>query len=390
MMSAISVIYHVPVTLRWDEEIIKVFMETAPYHFGGLQPSVNQRDILISGTPCTSLTGDLDKNLARLVANIVRGYRDIKAVRLEEHQSSRVYVDEDPFTSLTADGQITQSSPGVFNYSGDVVLCLRTIDRLLSTFGETLKATEEVYPTTLPSSALYRAGYFKSFPHHALFVAPVRFSENSIKAVSCLNMSDDEGAANTLMHLNFPALTMAPTVCYHTFNAMKDSCITSNKTVSARSHCHRFETRFQSLERLMTFQMREFVFIGTEEFVERQLDCCLGWFQNLLRGWNISFQTVTASDPFFGNTSDSKRLFQAALVLKREVKLYVPSTDRWIAVASFNNHRDSIVESFAIRHKSNQTVRSGCVGFGLERLMYCLYWAFGLNLDAWPEDLKNH
>jgi seryl-tRNA synthetase len=390
MVSSISVTYQVPEALRWDEEIIKVFVETAPYHFGGVRPLVNDRQILISGVPRMPLADSLEDKLAKLVADIVRGYRDVKSIKLEEHQSSRTYAAEDPFTSLMADRQITESSPGVFNYAGDVVLCLKAIDQFLSKFGETLGAAEEVYPTTLPSVTLHRSGYLKSFPHHALFVAPVRFSEKSVKAVSVLNLPNGQDAAKTLDHLDYPSLTLAPTVCYHTFNAHRDTCVSSNKTITARSHCHRFETHFHSLERLMTFQMREFVFMGTEDFVSRQLESCMEWFQNLLRGWNVSFQTVTASDPFFGNTSDSKRLFQAALVLKREVRLYVPATDRWIAVASFNNHRDSVVDSFGIHHEGGQTARSGCVGFGLERLMYCLYCAFGLNLNAWPDDLKKH
>lgn len=75
------------------------------------------------------------------------------------------------------------------------------------------------------------------------------------------------------------------------------------------------------------------------------------------------------------------------LALKREVRLHIPSSDRWIAAASFNNHQASLVKAFGIESKGDTPLASACVGFGYERLLYALFCAFGGDLADWPAEL---
>ena len=153
--------------------------------------------------------------------------------------------------------------------------------------------------------------------------------------------------------------------------------------------CHRFETgKNRSLERLSTFRMREIVVFGDAGHVARELDFYFDWFLDLLRSWDVGFRATTANDPFFASSSDGKRMFQTAFALKREVRLRIPGEQRWISVASFNNHSNSLVNAFSIAGEEDAGLVSGCVGFGYERLLYGLYCAFGVDTANWPKVLR--
>jgi seryl-tRNA synthetase len=388
MADAAGFCFHVPESLRWDEDIIKAFQECAPYHLGGHIPVIDGRDIRVIADPAHPLPSNAQEKIGTVITDLVRGFRDIRSVTLNAYQARRSYTGADIFAALEARAEITPSSPGVYQYSGRFLAAMRALDALIAKFADGIGAVEEDYPATLPTALLHRSGYLKAFPHHALFVAPVRYDQDAISAAQSLDLAEPANRTAATGLLDSPSRTLAPTVCYHVFNARQDSAMTHGTTISASSHCHRFETGFVTLERLMTFRMREIVFFGSAEHVQARLDHCLGWFEDLLKSWDISFQTVTASDPFFANAADSKRLFQAIRTLKREVRLYIPATDRWISVASFNNHADSLSKAFAIEGEDAERPQSGCVGFGLERLLYGLYSAFGLEAADWPDALR--
>jgi seryl-tRNA synthetase len=388
MADAGGITFHVPESLRWDEDIIKAFQECAPYHLGGRIPVIHGREIRVATDSANPLPANVLEKIGTVIANLVRGFRDIRSVPLNAYQSPRSYADADVFAALEARAEVILSSPGVYRYAGGFLATMRALDALIADFAYGIGAVEEDYPAILPIALLHRSGYLKAFPHHALFVAPVRFDQDAISAAQSLDLAEPANRTTATSLLNSPSHMLAPTVCYHAFNARQDAPVAHGTVISASSHCHRFETGFVTLERLMTFRMREIVFFGDAEHVQERLDHCLGWFEGLLRSWGISFQTVTASDPFFANAADSKRLFQAVRALKREVKLYVPATDRWISVASFNNHADSLVKAFAIEGYETEPPHSGCVGFGLERLLYGLYCAWGLDAAHWPDALR--
>ena len=110
--------------------------------------------------------------------------------------------------------------------------------------------------------------------------------------------------------------------------------------------------------------------------------------QSLFVDWGLKFRVLTASDPFFATGSERKRVYQMAMDLKYELQVYIPHSKSWLAVASFNNHQQSLVVPYNINFNSTSPLFSGCVGYGYERLAYALYSQFGTNEIFWPEDLK--
>ena len=388
MTADLDCTYVVPSALRWDGEVIKSFVESAPYYLGGLFPEVVDRCVTLKGRPQPALVEDPVEIVARLVADLARGYRDATERLLREHASSRPPPIGDPYDQLVDARHVIPAGPGRFSYHGEFRAKLECLDGLIRSHAHGRRAIEEIYPATVPADLLRRVGYLKSFPHHAFFVAPARFDQGSLQAAQDgQNVAEGEGEAAA--YLAEPADVLAPTVCHHSFHARLDRADQKTESVTALNTCHRFEAgNVRSLERLSTFRMREIVIFGDAKHVVDELDHYFEWFLTLLRQWDVSFQATTANDPFFGSSSDSKRLFQAAFAMKREVRLWIPATRRWISVASFNNHSHSLVNSFSIRGEGESAVASGCVGFGYERLLYGLYCAFGASNDAWPESLR--
>ena len=99
-----------------------------------------------------------------------------------------------------------------------------------------------------------------------------------------------------------------------------------------------------------------------------------------------------ANDPFFVANNTVKKIFsQRALELKYELRLLVAPeqpTDRSIAVASFNFHEKFFGETFHISQENQKPVLTGCVGFGLERLVYAFLCQHGLDESNWPQIVK--
>ena len=387
-MSAIHCRYEVPGDLRWDGELAKTFAEWAPYELGGLRPRIHGRAIEVAGTPAAPLAEAPEAIVARMIAGLVRGFRDVTEHPLESFEPEGVAFAGDPFETLTARGDIVDSAPGEFIYRGGFLRAMMALDRMFLDHAFSLGAIEEVYPTRVPTELLRRAGYLNSFPHHALFVSPVKFDAAAVADVRTGREGAEATGGVCADALAAPETTLAPTVCHHTFNARAGSETQPPEVVTALNACHRHEPALtRSLERLSTFRMREIVFYGDPDTVTAQLDACFDWFLGRLRAWRVPFRSTTANDPFFGTSSDSKRAFQTALALKREVRLHIPASGRWIAAASFNNHQASLVKAFEIEGEGDSPLASACAAFGYERMLYALFCAFGCDLADWPAEL---
>ena len=68
--------------------------------------------------------------------------------------------------------------------------------------------------------------------------------------------------------------------------------------------------------------MREIIFFGNNEYVIKSRNQILEHCKTLFDKLKLPFRVVTAFDPFFTNTSDSKRVFQTALDLKYEIEAF--------------------------------------------------------------------
>jgi seryl-tRNA synthetase len=73
--------------------------------------------------------------------------------------------------------------------------------------------------------------------------------------------------------------------------------------------------------------------------------------------------------------------------LKFEI-LVVIAGEEPTAIASFNYHQDHFASVHGITMQDGSTAHTACLGFGLERVTLALLAVHGLDLDAWPGQVR--
>jgi len=142
------------------------------------------------------------------------------------------------------------------------------------------------------------------------------------------------------------------------------------------------------LERLWDFTIREIVFLGTREFVLESRQTFMQASFALMEEMGLRGFCEVANDPFFVTQDTAGKIFnQRMMELKYELRLHVDN-ERTIAAGSFNFHEQFFGETFKINHPDQTPILTGCVGFGLERLVYAFLCQYGLDETKWPQTLR--
>ncbi len=244
------------------------------------------------------------------------------------------------------------------NLIGSVLRLFKYFENTFLTFGEESMATEEIYPNLIEKKILEQAEYFASFPNLAIDVGKNYF--------------------------------LSPAVCYHVYPTLESKIIGEKLSVfSTQNRCFRNEKKFDIAEgRFKEFTMREIVFIGNYEDVERLRKKLIVDVLNFTKSLNLNGVIEKSSDPFFTSLPDSrgKKLLQQLKPLKFELKVAMPSGP--MAIASFNLHEDFFGRSFNIKLQNGETATSGCVAFGIERWVLGFLSQYGLDIKYWPKEVK--
>ena len=328
----------------------------------------------------------LKEDIIQMSRSVLKSFDRVETKMVFENDGVGTYH-LDPMSELINTRQVIETYPGVFALQGDILTCIRKMDSYFKSFALEKGAIEQHFQPTLPANSLVENGYISSFPQHPLFVANVYRDINNINKLS----KDAKEMPINSMHqwlddkIDTHKQILSPTVCYHCFETLRNQMIPSDGSLyTAIAPCHRHESlNISGLSRLQSFTMREIIFFGTDDFVEMNRneiqEHCKSYFIEL----GLKFRIVTASDPFFTSGAEAKRIYQSALALKLEIQVFLPHSDKWISVASFNNHQQSLVAPYKIGFDSNSDLYSGCVGYGYERLAYALYSQFGCDQSSW-------
>ncbi|SEQ54508.1 hypothetical protein SAMN03159444_01906 [Pseudomonas sp. NFACC02] len=201
-------------------------------------------------------------------------------------------------------------------------------------------------------SVLERIGFFEKLPSIPFHVAPHQLPEQEHVCDQWL---------------------LSPSTCYHTFALLSGrkeqwplQCFTAIST------CHRFEPESGNPMRMASFSMREFIYIGNRESVERESEAAFQYAVKFLRHAGFDIDLEAASDIFYGEDSAATRKVQKARGIKIEALTKSPAGGR-VSVASRNFHRDLFTSAFEIGDPAQQVkMHSACVAFGVERLLLSL------------------
>lgn len=327
------------------------------------------------------------------ILNIINKTADsFKSIRLEVEYEHNIDTPnkEDVFQTLMDRKDIIAVDSGIFVFQGEFLDVFKKTDHFFYTYSLDMGCKEQEYPTMLPLSSLIGNGYLKGFPHNALMISSVKHDLESISAVTNLENDSPDVYNKVKENLGEPHLILAPTVCYHCFESLKNCELPSrDMSYTAIQKCHRQENKsVATLERLNIFTMRELIFFGSKEYVDESRLSVMEHAKNKFIEWGVKFRIMTASDPFFSVGSEKKRAFQTFMKLKYELQVFIPASGNWISVASFNLHLDILTKSYKIKDIEEEKLYSACVGYGYERMVYGFYSQFGADTSLWPLNLK--
>ena len=142
------------------------------------------------------------------------------------------------------------------------------------------------------------------------------------------------------------------------------------------------------LDRLQSFRMREYVRIGTPEQIQDFRDVWMKRAEGFAGELGLPYRIDQASDPFFGRGGKLMAISQVEQALKFELLIPVHSEEQPTACMSFNCHRDHFGATWNLCDASGAVAHTGCVAFGIDRLVLALFATHGVDFARWPVKVR--
>jgi seryl-tRNA synthetase len=223
------------------------------------------------------------------------------------------------------------------------------------------------FPPVVPRRQLEDAGFFNSFPHLVGTVFALQGDELQERATD---------------------LALLPAACYPVYPAIaaRGPLPGDGVTVdTGPAHVFRHEPS-EDAGRLQSFHMRELIRLGPPESVQSWQ---LAWRDRaleLVRGLGLDAETDVGADPFFGRAGKMLADSQREQQLKFEILAPIEGPT---AIASFNYHQEHFSSRYGIELEGGGVAHTACLGFGHERVVLALLRQHGLDVAAWPGDVRS-
>lgn len=244
---------------------------------------------------------------------------------------------------------------------------LHEVDRTITRWAVTAGAREISPPPIYPIDDLKKFDVYKNFPHLALVACPLDLTEGKAFPI--------EGRLDRT-DIQSPAFGLPHAACYGAYLYFEGCRVSSDTVVTLINRCFRNENEYEGLRRLLSFQMREVVAIGSFDHTQELISDFTDKINSFARSLALDVEKVEASDPFF-EQDGGRSLLQKLSPVKYEFQV------GGLAISSVNTHRNFFGERCAIGvDGSDEYAFSSCVAFGLER------WLAVLD-DAYAGDLRS-
>ncbi|MGY1422615.1 hypothetical protein [Bacillus cereus] len=195
-------------------------------------------------------------------------------------------------------------------YTGEELAVLEALDRRITEIAMKYKAIPRQYKSTLDEEVMKKSGYDNNFPQNVNLIFNIPHDYNNIEGYR-----NSKDATNLVFSRSF----LQPCICYHCYEEWSKAKQIS-KIITARGNCYRHEVSWKlSKFRKNEFQMREIVFIGTQEEVLILRDRILEDVWLLFEKIGLFGKIVTANDPFFFNDNFKKGVYQKLTDSKYEL-----------------------------------------------------------------------
>jgi len=241
------------------------------------------------------------------------------------------------------------------------------------------------FPPVMSRRNLEKSGYLHSFPHLLGAVCCLHGEEAEIRAA----VERPEAAGGWVASLAATDLVLSPAACYPVYPlaAARGAVPANGLTFDVACDCFRHEPSLH-LDRMQSFRMREYVFIGAPDEVTAFRARWIERAQGIARQLGLNHSLASASDPFFGRVGQIMAVSQIEQELKLEMLIPVRSAEQPTACMSFNCHRDHFGATWDLRTQDGALAHTGCVAFGIDRLALALFAQHGLELEQWPRAVR--
>jgi seryl-tRNA synthetase len=245
-----------------------------------------------------------------------------------------------------------------------------------------VKAEIMRFPPVMSRSQLEKSGYLKSFPNLLGCVCALHGSEASIR--SAVDRYDNGG--DWTSSLSSSDLVLSPAACYPVYPiaAARGALPPGGLQFDIEADVFRHEPS-QSLDRLQSFRMREFVRIGSPDEIVDFREKWMAKAPLLAAELGLPHTMDVANDPFFGRVGQVMAVSQRQQALKFELLIPYYQNASPTACMSFNYHREHFGQVWGIRDDKGELAHTSCVAFGIDRLAVALFANHGLSLERWPK-----
>ena len=237
------------------------------------------------------------------------------------------------------------------------------------------------FPPVMSRRQLEKSGYLKSFPNLLGCVCALHGSEAAIRSAA----DRYENGGDWTASLGASDLVLSPAACYPLYPrvATRGRIPAGGLLFDVAADCFRREPS-RSLDRLQSFRMREFVRIGRPEEIVAFRESWMSRARQLAEELALPYSIEVANDPFFGRIGQIMAVSQIQQALKFELLIPYHAKARPTACMSFNYHREYFGQVWGLRDDSDDLAHTGCVAFGMDRLVVALFAKHGLDLARWP------
>jgi seryl-tRNA synthetase len=242
------------------------------------------------------------------------------------------------------------------------------------------------FPPVLPRHDLETSGYLASFPQLAGSV--FGFAGDEVAAIALAEQAavhEDWSDSQTMTDL-----VLLPAACYPVYPwvASAGKLPSGGRLVDVLCYCFRHEPSTDPA-RMQAFRQRENVCIGEAEDVAAWHHSWIDRGLALLDSTGLSAKAVEANDAFFGRSGRMLAASQREQGLKLELVYPINLGASPTAIMSINYHQDHFGSDFGIVTADGRVAHTACFGFGLERITLALLRMHGLELDAWPDEIRS-
>jgi hypothetical protein len=296
---------------------------------------------------------------------------------------------KNPVIELKKKKQITKIAEGIFQYQGEFLKIFRATNKYFFDLAiNKYKAIDQENPVLWPLDLYNKINYFSDFPQQILMISGLKKNYKNYKFFS-RKYGGKKKFKNIKLsnHFRNSEYGLQPAVCDNCYYALQNLKFYKNTIYTTYNKVFRDEkSNFDNLDRLISFSVRDIMFVGDKKFVLKIRDELIKSIKKFFSISKLNCTIEVANDPFFISNVE-KKIYQDALDLKYEILADIPFLKKKIAVGSINFHLNIFGKAFKISNKG-KSIFSGCIGIGFERLLLALYSQHGTNLKLWPKNFK--